>query len=212
VLHDPIFTDAAARAAKKAKQSEAVVGIGRLVGVKRYQDLINAFACIVPDFPSLELRLVGDGPCRKDLEKQAADSGVGDRIKFLGMLSDPFPALAGCRAFVSTSGTEGFGMAIVEALASGVPVIAADCPFGPREILNPGSKHDHFLDTRDEMELSPYGILYPVGSVGKLEKALRTLLSNRTLSANYSRKGSFRAADFSIEKSAAEYESLLYPG
>lgn len=210
VLHDPINTRAAARAARAALPAEAVVGIGRLVDLKRYQDLIDAFARVAPDFPGLELRLVGDGPCRKALERRTSESGVGERTRFLGTLTDPFSALAGCKAFVSTSGTEGFGMAIVEALASGVPVIASDCAYGPREILSPSSDSAHLLEPGSGMELAPYGILYPVGSVRALEDALRALLGDSVLSADLSRKGPLRAADFAIEKSAAAYERLLF--
>jgi glycosyltransferase involved in cell wall biosynthesis len=61
------------------------------------------------------------------------------------------------------------------------------------------------------MELAPYGILYPVGSVRALEDALRALLSDGVLSADLSRKGPLRAADFAIEESAAAYERLLFP-
>lgn len=184
--------------------------MGRLVELKRFQDLIDAFSRVAPDFPVLELRIVGDGPCRRALEMRATESGSRGRISFLGMLPDPFLAVAGCQAFVSTSETEGFGMAIVEALAVGVPVIASDCAFGPREILAPATDPVCLLPQGPGIERAPFGILYPVGSVDALERALRQVLRNSELRAELARKGPQRAADFSIERSTAAYEKLLF--
>lgn len=212
ILYDPIDLAASAEVARGAHPSQAIVGVGRLVGLKRFVDLIDAFANIAPDFPNLELHLVGDGPEQNRLESHAAATGVSSRIRFLGRMSDPARALAGCAVFVSASETEGFGMAIVEAMAAGVPVIASDCAYGPREILAPATDSMHLLDRDAEFEMAPYGILYPVGSVKTLERALRLVLGDAALRAELSRNGPRRAADFSIERSTAAYERLLFPG
>jgi glycosyltransferase involved in cell wall biosynthesis len=211
ILHDSIDTSAGRRAVQDSKPKEAIVGVGRLVGLKRYEDLIDAFARIAPDFPRLELRLIGDGPQRLALQHRAGASGVHDRISFLGRVDDPFTAMAGCTAFVSTSDTEGFGMAIVEALALGIPVVASDCAYGPREILAPSTDPMCLLKRDADMEIAQYGILYPVGSIDGLAKALRTLLGNRELRDRLAKSGCARAADFSVERSAAAYERLLFP-
>ena len=208
-LSDPIDTTAAARAAAHAPPCEAIVAVGRLVELKRFNDLLLAFSRVAPDYPQLGLRLVGDGPLRPALEQQAAESGFAERITFFGALADPFPVVAGCRAFVSTSGTEGFGMAIAEALALGVPVIAADCAYGPREILFPSSDPTQLLGPEDDLARAPFGILYPVGSTRKLEEALRLLLADGDLRGDLSRGGPARAAEFSLERSAAAYADLL---
>jgi glycosyltransferase involved in cell wall biosynthesis len=210
-LHDPIDVSAARRAVQGAKSMEAIVGVGRLVGLKRYHDLIEAFALIAPAFPLLELRLVGNGPERLALERRAGASGVRDRISFVGRVHDPFALMAGCAAFVSSSETEGFGMAIVEALAMGIPVIASDCAYGPREILAPNTDPMVLLQPGAQIEVARYGILYPVGSVEGLATALRTLLRNPELRNELAKKGCVRAADFSAERSTAEYDCLLFP-
>jgi glycosyltransferase involved in cell wall biosynthesis len=102
-------------------------------------------------------------------------------------------------------------MAIVEALAVGVPVIASDCAYGPREILSPASDPLRLLEPEANFEMAPYGILYPVGSIDALEKALRKVLGDSDLRAELSRKGTSRAADFSVERAADAYQRLLYP-
>jgi N-acetylgalactosamine-N,N'-diacetylbacillosaminyl-diphospho-undecaprenol 4-alpha-N-acetylgalactosaminyltransferase len=211
VLHDPIDTRVAAFSTREREPGRMIVGVGRLIRLKRYQDLIDAFGAIAGDYSDLELRLVGDGPCRKELERRAFESGIGSRVKFTGKLADPFFVLAGSTAFVSTSETEGFGMAIVEALAAAVPVVASDCAYGPREILSPSSDCRQLLQPGADIELAQFGILYPVGSVSALEKALRALLGNDALRADLSRKGPVRATDFAVHKSAAAYERVLFP-
>jgi N-acetylgalactosamine-N,N'-diacetylbacillosaminyl-diphospho-undecaprenol 4-alpha-N-acetylgalactosaminyltransferase len=210
-LYDPVDTSAAHRTRQNAPSADAVAGVGRLVALKRFEDLIGAFALIADDFPRLELRLVGSGPERLALEGRAAASGAGDRIRFLGRTADPFSAMAGCAVFVSASETEGFGMAIVEALALGIPVIASDCAYGPREILAPETEPMRLLRPGAGIEVGRYGILYPVGSVEGLAAALRTLLRDPALRDDLAKKGCGRAADFSVERSTAHYERLLFP-
>jgi len=118
--------------------------------------------------------------------------------------------LAGSAAFISSSETEGFGMAIVEALAAGVPVVASDCAFGPREILSPGSDPSRLLEAEADFEVAEFGLLYPVGSVDALERALWRILCDDRLRAGLSRGGPSRAADFSVTRAGNEYERLLF--
>ncbi len=211
-LYDPINTSLAASAAAGARPAHAIAAVGRLVGLKRFPDLIDAFSRVAPDFPGLQLRLVGGGPEQSRLERRAAATGVSARIRFLGQSAEPAAAMAGCAVFVSTSETEGFGMAIVEALAAGVPVIASDCAYGPREILAPSTDQTRLLPFGADIEIARYGILYPVGSVDALEKALRRVLADSALRAELARRGPERAADFSVDRSTAQYDRLLFPG
>jgi N-acetylgalactosamine-N,N'-diacetylbacillosaminyl-diphospho-undecaprenol 4-alpha-N-acetylgalactosaminyltransferase len=213
-LYDPIGTSAAegsaASAAPAAKPAHAIVSVGRLVRLKRFCDIIEAFNRIAFEYPDLELRIVGDGPERSTLGRLASASEASRRIHFLGRLSNPQPAVAGCAVYVSASETEGFGMAIVEALAAGVPVVASDCAYGPREILAPSTDPSRLLNGHAGIEMAPYGILYPVGSVEALTIALRRILRDAVLRADLAKRGLIRAADFSVERSTAAYEKLLF--
>jgi glycosyltransferase involved in cell wall biosynthesis len=217
ILHDPIATAASSAALPgsvaggDARDSRTIVCVGRLVALKRFQDLIMAFARVARDDPRLRLRIAGDGPERTALQQLSEKLEIQERVTFLGMVSEPSHSLAGCACFVSSSETEGFGMAIVEALALGVPVIASDCAYGPREILSPASDPLRLLEPEADFEKAPYGILYPVGSIDALEKALRKVLGDSDLRAEFSRKGTSRAADFSVERAADAYQRLLYP-
>jgi glycosyltransferase involved in cell wall biosynthesis len=208
-LHDPIDTEAATAAARSARPERAVVAVGRLIGLKRFYDIIDAFERVASGYPDLEMRIIGDGPEMSRLVQRAHRGTSGTRVRFLGRLADPLPAIAGSTVFVSASETEGFGMAIVEALAAGIPVVASDCAFGPREILAPHTDPMMLLGPGDETETGQFGILFPVGSVTGLEKAMRHLLDDAGFRAELSRKGPSRAADFSLESSVDEYEKLL---
>ena len=209
-LYDPIESPVHAAPATKEGLPRAIIAIGRLVALKRFDDLVDAFSGIADEMPGLRLKIIGDGPERRRLQKHAAASGFADRIHFLGELSEPGKELAESSVFVSTSAVEGFGMAIVEALFAGVPVVAADCAYGPREILSPSTDSTRLLEKGADMELAEYGILYPVGSVRALQKALKCVLNDGAQRKEMSRKGPVRAADFSIERSTAAYERLLF--
>lgn len=107
-----------------------VGGVGRLVPGKRFDLLIRAVA----DLPGAWLVLAGDGPENVALHALAARLGVTARIRFLGECGAPGAApgipevLSAVDTFVSASREESFGLAVVEALAAGLPVVHAACP------------------------------------------------------------------------------------
>jgi glycosyltransferase involved in cell wall biosynthesis len=72
--------------------------------------------------------LLGDGPARPELETLAASLGLGDRVRFVGETVDVAPWLSAMDLFVSPSPEETFGIAVLEALASGLPVVYSRCP------------------------------------------------------------------------------------
>ncbi|HWU06942.1 MAG TPA: glycosyltransferase [Streptomyces sp.] len=107
-----------------------VGGVGRLVTGKRFDLLIRAVAAL----PGVWLVLAGDGPEAVPLRVLAARLGVADRVRFLGECGTAGPApavpavLGAVDVFVSASREESFGLAVVEALAAGLPVVHAACP------------------------------------------------------------------------------------
>ncbi|WP_299539336.1 glycosyltransferase [uncultured Streptomyces sp.] len=105
-------------------------GVGRLVPGKRFDLLVRAVAAL----PGVRLVLAGDGPERAALTALAARLGAGDRITLLGELADGGPGpdvpdlLGAVDVFVSPSREESFGLAVLEALAAGLPVLYRACP------------------------------------------------------------------------------------
>ncbi|MGW7429538.1 glycosyltransferase [Streptomyces sp. NPDC054861] len=111
-----------------------VGGVGRLAPGKRFDRLVRAVASV----PGARLLLVGEGPERQALLDTARECGAADRVLLAGACEDPPPAgadgvdlpslLAAMDVFVSTSPDETFGLAVVEALAAGLPALYVACP------------------------------------------------------------------------------------
>ena len=125
--------------------------MGRLAHVKGYDRLIRAFASLAPsslNFPGASdrnanrrsaplLLLVGDGPERSSLERLARDLGVAGRVIFAGYQADPAPYLAAMNLFVLPSRSEGLSVALLEAMAAGVPVLVTEVGAN-REVIADG--------------------------------------------------------------------------
>ncbi|MEU0375257.1 glycosyltransferase [Streptomyces sp. NPDC006283] len=103
-----------------------VGGVGRLVPGKRFDVLVEAVAAL----PGARLLLAGDGPQREALRALAVRLDAADRVRLLGACDgDAVPALLSAMdVFVSASRDEAFGLAVVEALAAGLPVLHTTCP------------------------------------------------------------------------------------
>jgi glycosyltransferase involved in cell wall biosynthesis len=110
-----------------AAAATVIGGVGRLEPVKRFPQLLTAVA------PTLargrrELVLAGDGPLRSELRDMARRLGVDDAVHLLGPRSDVRELLSAMDVLVSPSRDETFGMAVIEGLGSGLPVVYAQCP------------------------------------------------------------------------------------
>ena len=111
-----------------------IVALGRFHEVKRYDLLIDAYAKSKMS-KDCDLIIVGDGELRDSLENQVNSLRLHEKVHFAGTQSNPFPYLAGAEFLTLSSRTEAFPMVLIEALALECPVVATDCPTGPREIV-----------------------------------------------------------------------------
>ena len=111
-----------------------VLGVGRLAPEKDYATLIRGFALLRARMPA-RLVIVGDGIERDRLEELARSLGLTRDVFLPGAVSNPYALMRRAQVLAVTSLFEGFGNVLVEALACGTPVVATDCPVGPREIL-----------------------------------------------------------------------------
>lgn len=169
-----------------------IVACGRLIHQKGFDLLLEALARVrLPVAP--ELVIVGDGARRPELEAQARALGLGQRVRFTGFLLNPWQELAQGDVFVLSSRWEGFGNVLIEAMACGLPVIASDCDFGPREILTDG------VD----------GLLVPPEDEGALAVAIGCLLGDPELAARLAEKGQRRAEEFSAQRIVPQYAALF---
>ena len=128
--------------------------------VKRVRDVVRIFARVRETVPSV-LVMVGDGPDRVEAESEAARLGVGDDVAFLGKIETVAPLLASADLFLLPSQSESFGLSALEALASGVPVIASRAG-GLPEVVRHGET----------------GILCDIGDVDGMSRAAQEVLGD----------------------------------
>lgn len=161
-----------------------ILGVGRLEDSKDFRTLIRAFSLVRRQRPA-RLVILGEGSQRRVLQGLIDELQVSEDGRLMGFVANPISYMQHAKVFVLPSLYEGFGRVIIEALAVGTPVVATDCPSGPREILEDGK----------------YGTLVPVQNPERLAEAICTTLDH-PLPAKLLRE---RAEDFDINKLAIEY-------
>jgi glycosyltransferase involved in cell wall biosynthesis len=120
-----------------------LVAMGRLSPVKGFDLLIDASARLRDQGLAHHIMIVGEGPQRAELEALIQARGLREEVELVGFLSEPQPLLAAADVFVLPSRREGNGgLVLLEALAHGRPIVAADCETGPREVLQDGAFGD----------------------------------------------------------------------
>lgn len=160
-----------------------VVVLGRLAPGKRLDHAIRAFARVVAEIPDTRLELWGAGAERDRLEALVAELGVEDAVTLPGLTLDPGSVLDSASVYLTTSAFEGQGLALAEALAHGVPVVAYDIRYGPRDMLAAGG-----------------GILVPDGDADALADALTRVLGDAALRKRLATEARRAAAALSPER------------
>ena len=170
-----------------------VIGtVGRLVPVKNYPLLIEAFAQLRRNQPDLHLLFIGDGPIRTELEAQAQTLQIASSVHFLGMRSDVSDLLRLLDVFVLSSLSEGLSIALLEAMAAGCPIVVTAVG-GNRELIQDGAT----------------GLLVPSGDVDSLATAIARLLQSPTLAHQLGAAARDLAhAQYSVEAMCSQYEAL----
>lgn len=120
---DPSRADPARRAELRAGATHVIGTVARLTEQKNPELLLDALAAVRVAVPGVRLVMAGDGPLRPALERRAGRLGIADRVFFLGHAEDVVSVYAALDVFVLPSRHEGFGVAFLEAMAMGVPVI-----------------------------------------------------------------------------------------
>jgi glycosyltransferase involved in cell wall biosynthesis len=140
VIRNPIRIDAKAcpDTLGSGRARKILLSVGRLGIEKDHAVLNNAFSRIAEQVPDWDLRIVGEGALRQQLQAQISALGLGDRIQLPGPTRDIAKEYSSAQLFVVSSRYESFGLATAEALAHGLPVVGfADCP-GTNQLVHPG--------------------------------------------------------------------------
>lgn len=107
-----------------------IVAVGRLDRQKRHDMLIRSYAAVSDRLNDGKLIIYGEGPERKNLQKEIDDLGLGEKVILAGITENVVEKIRGSRLFVLSSDYEGMPNALLEAMAVGLPVISTDCPCG----------------------------------------------------------------------------------
>lgn len=193
-IHNPLQAPAAPIPSNRTSRKR-VITLSRLSMEKRPELLLRAFALVAKRWPAWDLEFYGTGPQQNFLEHLAEDLAPPGRIKICGFTSDQYGVLSGADIFVSASWIEGFGNAIWEALASGVPVIAMDAGPSVRALVR------HGVD----------GLIVNENSTPALADALERLMSNETERESYAARAPEVVDRFSMQSALRQWDELLSP-
>jgi glycosyltransferase involved in cell wall biosynthesis len=179
------------RTGGRRTDDEIVIGtVGRLNEVKRQNLLIEAFARLAGEFPQLRLLLVGDGPERQRLEEQTKRLGVAERVNFAGFQAQPEAFLRQMDVFALTSRHEAMPLSLLEAWASGLPVVASAVGGIPAIV-----------------EHGQTGLLFNSGDCEALIQSLRNILTDKNLASALADHGHAEVvAKYSLQRMADDYE------
>lgn len=197
VLHNPVDVHAVREQANEPVDHEwvedddvdVVLFVGRLAGQKDLDTWVRTFERVHERNPDTRAVIAGQGPYREELEGVVERSDAADAISLPGFVENPFRYMGQADVFFLSSRYEGLPTVLIEALACGCPVVATDCPSGPREILADGT----------------YGRLAPVGDPRRLADAVTETLEDPP--AEGLLRG--RADDFAPESVFTEYERFI---
>jgi sugar transferase (PEP-CTERM/EpsH1 system associated) len=203
VRHIPNGVDAECFAPRQADAARQVLGVppgaavigtvGRLDPVKDHVGLIRAFAAAVTGRNAV-LLIVGEGPCRGRIEDTVRELGVDDRVRVLGERDDVPAVLNALDLFVLASLGEGMSNAVLEAMATGLPILATRV----------GGNSELVVD-------DVTGILVPRGSHEALVEAMRRYLDHPELMRAHGRAGRVRVeAEFTLATTCGAYREMYH--
>lgn len=164
-----------------------ILHIGRFMQVKNHEILIRAFADFVKEHPCSKLQLLGEGELFSKMQNLAQTLGVAGKVDFLGLQSNVYPYLHDADVFCLPSEYEGVPMTLIEAMGTGLPIIASHV----------GGIPNMLEDRESTLLIEP--------KINELEEAMETLYSSEELRAKLGQAACKRSEDFSSEAMAKNY-------
>jgi glycosyltransferase involved in cell wall biosynthesis len=174
-----------------AGEQQVIGTVTRLHEEKGNRYFIEAASLVLREFPNARFIIVGDGPLRQELEAAAKNFDLGGKLHFAGFISDVAVAYAAMDIFVMASLTEGFGLALAEAMAAGKPAAATKVG-GMKEMI----------------EHEQNGLLVPPANSMALAAAMIQLLKSPVLQKQLGNAARRRSQDFSLDRNVKALEAL----
>ena len=190
VLPNPLVERLCAGAA--AAERPRIVAAGRLVEAKGFDLLIEAAELLSRQGSPVQMEIHGEGPLREALSRQIEAAGLSGRVSLPGHQPDAKALFERAHLCVVPSRREGFGNVVVEAMAAGVPVLAAACP-GPAALIEHGRN----------------GFLVEPGSSGALAQAMAALLGDPARLISVTEAGHRTASRFELGEATRQFEIIV---
>ncbi len=172
-----------------------ILQVSRLAQGKGHEELIDIFAGLKQRGIPHKLLIIGEGDNRACLEQKIAALKLETECLLPGAKDNPYPYFKHAAVFVHTSEHEGLPTVLLESMACGTPVVAMDCPTGPKDILGADSR---------------YGCLIPMHDTSAFADAVYSLLTDPEKHKHFSKQGLKRVQDFDAEKIARQLETILH--
>lgn len=181
----------APRARKRAGEPPRIIAVGAISSQKNYDLLIATAAQLSNSLPQAVFEVAGGGDALPEFRSKVEDEGLTRTVRFLGERSDVRELLSEADIFLNTSLYEGQSVAILEAMAMALPVVATDVP-GNRDLVVDGKN----------------GLRAPLGDPRALAQALQRLIEDSALYAELSANARKVGLDFSATKSSTAHLDL----
>ncbi|MBE3011012.1 glycosyltransferase family 4 protein [Microbispora sp. NEAU-D428] len=175
------------------QEHPVVVAAGRLVRQKGFDLLLPAFAQVVKEHPEWRLRVFGTGPRKAALRALIGEHGLSAHVTLMGRTNRLDDELARASIYALSSRFEGLPMVMIEAMTHALPIVAFDCPTGPRDVLTDGTD----------------GVLVPCEDVDALAAALNRLIADRDLRLRMGAAAAATAREYAPENVMPQWENLF---
>lgn len=203
----------------RENKGRIVISAGRLSKQKGQWHLIRAFHEVLKTVPDAKLVILGQGDEKEYLQSLVEDYGIAESVRFLGYKRNPYLYLANSDLFAFSSVYEGLGNILVECMACGLPIVSADCPYGPKELLDPKNFDKPFVEA---VTYGEFGILTPpvdgvkrhvdeplVKSEKSLAEGIVMMLMDTELRRRYKDKIIERGKDFNPDSITQNWLDVL---
>lgn len=173
------------------KNNITLINVGRFSPQKNHELLIRCYKKLIEKYANLKLVLIGEGELKGNIEKQVRDNKIQDSVLFTGNVSNVEDYLAEADVFLMTSDYEGLPLSVIEAMASGLPIVSTKA----------GGVVDLISDKEN-------GLLVDVGNEAEIIKAVSRLLSDEETRRRMGEKSQELAKKYSVEMMIKRYEKL----
>ena len=168
--------------------------VSRLTEQKQPEHLVDIYYKLKQQGIKEKLYFIGNGEKVELIKQKIKEYKLENNVILLGQIENPYPFFKNAKLFVHTGKYEGLPTVLLESLAFGTPVVAYDCPTGPKDILGKNSE---------------YGELIPLNDKDTFVEKVYELMNKNEKYENYRKLSLVRANDFSMESNKAKLKELI---